>query len=1251
MTAGRAFAGHPVDVATGEQFTAAHDIELDGVVPIIFRRVYNTTFLDRAPSVLGQGWVHNYEATLVRDLDGLLFEGHNGTRIPFDDVDGRFETTGRLLNAGESMELRREGDLLVVYHWHGLEEPVQRYIFSPEEAEGDRMRLVGREIPSGHGVVIAHDRHGRVATVTQKTEGRRLCFYYNDHGLLSELHLASARALATPTELVARYEYDEHRRLVAVYDAAGSAQRYAYDQAGRVTMERGRRGGAFLFQYDGQGRCIETVGEGGYQQRRFLYEAPARVTRVLDGVGRETLYSYNSLGQVETKLLPSGAVHATQFDNEGRIAAEVGPVGETTAYEYDDRGNLAKKTFANGGCQTYEYDDYHQPTRITDPDGAVWAFRYERGALVESTDPFGCVTKYERNAQNDLVGATTPRGNEISILTNETWTEESISDSYGRIVTRRLDLRLNPTEIVDAEQQVTRLAYDRRGWLVEQTLPDGTRRTFQHDAQGALVQSTDGRGAIRRVDLSPFGDPLEEVDPLGRTYRYSWDTEGRLVSIANPRGETTTFQYDSVGNCVATQHFDGSVERTAYDLAGRPIRRHRADGTLLELEHDAVGNLRWTRSGNRELQRFVYNAAGDVVEARSPDAVVRFEYVAGGRVVAEDQSGHRIDYEYGAAGGLMRRTLQGSKAGALWFEYDLRGRMARLCAESGGEQTFRYDGRNLPTERRMGAVLERRAFDGVGRIREQSILGTVLRSYRYDAEGSLVSIIDSLRGRRSHEYDLADQLVHTEVRRSDEPWARGGNVHRTAAGGAGGLGRGGEGRFGEGRFGEGRFGEGRFGEGRFGEGRFGEGRFGERRYEDGPQWRDHRDSTRGATTEHHYEYDVTGNLSARDLDRYLYTQGDRLERYGWRTLERNANGELVASTEREATTRYEWDPLGQLVKVVHPGGGETRFGYDAFGRRVYKIHGGITTRYLWSWDDLAAELTRRHTDPPGAQAAAPSASAGRTPPAADAARSPPSDEHITEYAIAGAWPLALWEDGAVRHVVTSHHGVPHELLDEIGRVVWKGEFDDWGRLVREEGTTTCRLRLLGQLEDAETGLHYNRYRYYLPEAGQFISPDPIGLLGGFNRVGLAPNAIGWADPLGLDCGKTDGSCPGITYFRVQGGTPPLASRHLVHVDGANNVTFSNSTLNLSVGNTEHAQHFLTNRPGAQIVSFRVPLWFHGLVMESAIPQQGYRSNPSNQGGLAPKIVDPRTPGLSIELPPIWSQWLNESVVPGSGNVL
>ncbi|PPS61390.1 hypothetical protein CR917_10575 [Pseudomonas sp. BRM28] len=59
------------------------------------------------------------------------------------------------------------------------------------------------------------------------------------------------------------------------------------------------------------------------------------------------------------------------------------------------------------------------------------------------------------------------------------------------------------------------------------------------------------------------------------------------------------------------------------------------------------------------------------------------------------------------------------------------------------------------------------------------------------------------------------------------------------------------------------------------------------------------------------------------------------------------------------------------------------------------------------------------------------------------------------------------------------------------------------------------IRFQGQYHDHETGLHYNRYRYYDPAVGRFVGQDPIGYLGGFNLYQYVPNPIDWIDPWGL----------------------------------------------------------------------------------------------------------------------------------------
>ncbi len=85
------------------------------------------------------------------------------------------------------------------------------------------------------------------------------------------------------------------------------------------------------------------------------------------------------------------------------------------------------------------------------------------------------------------------------------------------------------------------------------------------------------------------------------------------------------------------------------------------------------------------------------------------------------------------------------------------------------------------------------------------------------------------------------------------------------------------------------------------------------------------------------------------------------------------------------------------------------------------------------------------------------------------------------------------------------------------------------------------LRFQGQYFDQETGLHYNRHRYYNPNTGQFTQQDPIGLLGGLNNYQYANNPIQWIDPFGLTCKEESNNFVDVTRGETR--------RHILDGDG------------------------------------------------------------------------------------------------------
>jgi RHS repeat-associated protein len=162
-------------------------------------------------------------------------------------------------------------------------------------------------------------------------------------------------------------------------------------------------------------------------------------------------------------------------------------------------------------------------------------------------------------------------------------------------------------------------------------------------------------------------------------------------------------------------------------------------------------------------------------------------------------------------------------------------------------------------------------------------------------------------------------------------------------------------------------------------------------------------------------------------------------------------------------------------------------------------------------------------------------------------------------------PLATVQDQHTYWYQNDQIGAPQELTNDQGQVVWAADYKVWGeasvRTTQRTGTDDAPartawqtnhaaasspptveqpFRFQGQQFDEESGLHYNRFRYYDPVVGRFASQDPIGLLGGSNAFAYAPNPVSWKDPVGLakskncDCKPTP--CTALqTYYPPNNG--------------------------------------------------------------------------------------------------------------------
>ena len=120
-------------------------------------------------------------------------------------------------------------------------------------------------------------------------------------------------------------------------------------------------------------------------------------------------------------------------------------------------------------------------------------------------------------------------------------------------------------------------------------------------------------------------------------------------------------------------------------------------------------------------------------------------------------------------------------------------------------------------------------------------------------------------------------------------------------------------------------------------------------------------------------------------------------------------------------------------------------------------------------------------------------------------------------------PTAKLVNGKVYSIISDHLGTPILAVDREGNEVWNRQLDIYGRVKREIKASSLGddvrpfipFLYQGQYYDFETKLAYNRFRYYSPETGAYISQDPIGLLAGWEIYSYVKNNNYYIDLLGL----------------------------------------------------------------------------------------------------------------------------------------
>ena len=283
---------------------------------------------------------------------------------------------------------------------------------------------------------------------------------------------------------------------------------------------------------------------------------------------------------------------------------------------------------------------------------------------------------------------------------------------------------------------------------------------------------------------------------------------------------------------------------------------------------------------------------------------------------------------------------------------------------------------------------------------------------------------------------------------------------------------------------------------------------------------------------HFYKYDDEGNLilkSTRNITKPLELPKatnlfDRLLGHTEEQKDQIANHQ----NWQQGDTAYSWLANGMLESVQNPNGELIRFEYDALGRRTAKLTKKEINRYFWDGNVLLHEwnydLKQR-----------PKLTIDKEGELSYNAKEPINNLVTWVYEEGSFVPTAKLVGEEKYTIINDYIGRPIQVYSFDGNLVWQTDYDIYGNLRNLQGERSfIPFRQLGQYEDVETGLYYNRFRYYDANLGLYISQDPIGLAGNNpNMYAYSFDSNSEVDLFGLSdssiLGGNLGSAPGANY--------------------------------------------------------------------------------------------------------------------------
>lgn len=648
---------------------------------------------------------------------------------------------------------------------------------------------------------------------------------------------------------------------------------------------------------------------------------------------------------------------------------------------------------------------------------------------------------------------TDGQGCVYTLLFNSHYELESLVFPNGLSSHWVYDNRGRLIEATDIKGNITRYAYDRADNLIRLEEPDGNVHHFEYDAMGNMIHAKDN---IREV-IFTYGalGILKSREQERHRITFGYNSELQLRRIGNEAGENYFFELDGLGQVITEIGFDGLRREYERDGSGRVTRINRPGGKWTEYLYDGLDNILKEEQYDGETALYTYDKDGLLIKAENSENKLRFTRdKKTGLVIEEKQGEYTVNRTYDNEGNCTHIT---SNLGAdIRHTYDQEGNLQSMQAGENWQASWIRDNTGLEVQRTYSSnVIVKTERDHFGREIHKSVRAGNIEhgSYRYEwgIANRLLSKENELTGTIMR-YDY-DRFDFLIRQESTNGYDT--DVIYRMPDFVGNL--------------------------------YGTPERKDRRYDAGGRLLEDAECI--------YHYDDEGNIVFRE---FRQPRKD-VVRHDRRQMEKKYG---IRRTVTDMGWLYEWTSNGMLKRVVRPDGRPVEFRYDALGRRTAKRYLGKVTHWLWDGNTPLHEWVAAATNNDGQEEA-----------------SCTDGNNLTTWVFEeGTFvPTAKIRGDRQCSIVSDYMGTPIQMYDSEENKIWNCTLDIYGKVAdfRGESLHDCPFRFQGQYEDIETGLYYNRFRYYDPYLGGYISQDPIKLLGGERMYLYVIDINRWIDVLGL----------------------------------------------------------------------------------------------------------------------------------------